>query len=224
MTHKIRYLACFYCLLLCLSAITAVAQAPIKPVKWTFWKEASGVKIYYRESAGSSIKEVKMTFDIFTTPTILVAALQDIEAYPKWVYRSTTSRVVNRYTPLEVDYYNYIDFPWPLADRDIAMHSTIAQDPHTRIITSTSVCQSALVPRVADVVRISEMQSRWVFTPVAKGKMSSEHTFRSNPGGNIPAWMVNLALDEGPLRTIEGLRKLLRQQKYHNVAVAGIID
>ena len=87
-----------------------------------------------------------------------------------------------------------------------------------------SVCKPTLVPRLAEVVRISDMQSRWVFTPVGKGKMYSEYTFRANPGGNVPAWMVNLALDEGPLRTIEGLRKMLRQPQYHNVSVAGIID
>ena len=191
---------------------------------WTFWKEAQNVKIYYRESPDGGVKEVKMITDFDATPSAVVALVEDFDNYQNWVYRSTQSRLVKRYTPLEVDYYNYIDFPWPLADRDIAVHSKITQDPKTKILTSISTCNAAAVPKTTDVVRISLFNSKWVFTPITTGKLHSEYQFRSHPGGNIPSWMVNLALDEGPLNTIAGMRRTLKLPKYKNAKVADIVD
>jgi hypothetical protein len=39
----------------------------------------------------------------------------------------------------------------------------------------------------------------------------------SEPGGNIPDWLVNLAIDEGPIQTIKAFLSLLDAAKYHYV-------
>ncbi|MEY4927217.1 MAG: hypothetical protein RI894_1653 [Bacteroidota bacterium] len=191
---------------------------------WTFWKEAQNVKIYYRESPDGGVKEVKMITDFETTPSAIVALVEDFDGYKTWVYKSTQSRLVKRYNSFEVDYYNYIDFPWPLTDRDVAVHSKISQDPKTKALTSISTCNPTAVPKVKDAVRISLFNSKWVFTQAGAGKLHSEYQFRSHPGGNIPSWMVNLALDEGPLNTIAGMRRALKQVKYKNAQIEGIVD
>ncbi len=214
-----------------LNATNAPKHSPCLPqtafageTPWTFWKEAQNVKIYYRESPDGGVKEVRMLTDFETTPSAICALVEDFDNYQHWVYKSTQSRLVKRYSPLEVDYYNYLDFPWPLSDRDIAVHSKISQDPKTKTLTSISTCSPKAVAAVKDAVRITLFNSKWVFTQAGAGKLHSEYQFRSHPGGSIPSWMVNLALDEGPLNTIAGMRRELKNPKYKNAKVEGIVD
>jgi hypothetical protein len=197
--------------------ITTFSFAQKPPAEWRFIKEVEGVKVYFRESEGSNIKEVKMQTTFNANLSSIVECLKDVDRYPKWVYKATFSKTVLKYNENDVVYYNYIDFPWPMQDRDIVVQSKITQDATTKVITSESFAKWDAEPFKKDVVRIQDFRSKWTLTPVALGKVKGEYVFRSNPGGNIPAWLVNLGLDEGPLRTLKGFKKLLSEDKYKNV-------
>lgn len=188
---------------------------------WRFWKDTGGVRIYYLELPHSNLKSVKMKTIFDAKLSTIVEALKDVDAYPTWVYKATYSKTLFTYNANDVVYYNYIDFPWPLQDRDIAVQSKISQDPNTKIVTSVSHAKWDAAPFKKDVVRIQEFNSIWTFTPLSNGTVDGEYVFRSNPGGVIPTWLVNFGLDEGPLKTISAFKQLLREEKYKN-AVNGI--
>lgn len=183
---------------------------------WKFIKETEGIKVYFRESEGGGIKEVKMITLFDAKLSSVIECLKDVEAYPKWVYKATYSTTLFRYSNNDVVYYNYIDFPWPMQDRDIAVQSIITQDPTTRIITSRSFAKWDAKPMQKDIIRIQDFKSTWTLKPNSSGKVEGEYVFRSNPGGSIPTWAVNLGLDEGPLKTLKGLKKLIKEPKYQN--------
>jgi hypothetical protein len=185
--------------------------------QWRFIKETEGVKVYYRESGTNNIKEVKMVTTFDAKLSVIVECLKDVDSYPKWVYKANYSKTIIKYSEEDVIYYNYFDFPWPLQDRDVAIQSHISQDPTTRVVTSVSVSNWSKEPLQKDVVRIQEFDSKWIFTPQTDGKVHGEYTFKSNPGGAIPASFVNLGLSEGPLRTLKGFKQLLRTDKYKNI-------
>ena len=188
---------------------------------WRFWKDTGGVHIYYMEIPNSNLKSVKMKTIFDASLSSIVEALKDVNEYPKWVYKATYSKTLFTYSPNDVVYYNYIDFPWPLQDRDIAVQSKITQDFNTKIVRSVSFAKWDAAPFKKDVVRIQEFNSVWTFTPLPNGKVDGEYVFRSNPGGVIPTWLVNFGLDEGPLKTISAFKEMLKQEKYKN-AVNGI--
>ncbi|MFZ4543253.1 MAG: START domain-containing protein [Saprospiraceae bacterium] len=185
-------------------------------VDWRFWKDNGGVRIYYAELPNSDIKSVKMKTTFDANLSTIVETLKDVDAYPKWVYKATYSKTVFEYNENDVIYYNYIDFPWPLQDRDIVVQSRVSQDFNTKIVTSVSFAKWDAVPIKKDVVRIQEFNAQWTFTPLANGKVDGEYVFRSNPGGAIPGWLVNFGLDEGPLKTISSLKAMLKEEKYIN--------
>lgn len=205
------------------------AAATADDNEWKFWKSQNGVNVYYRDSEGSNIKEVKMTTIFYNKLSTIVEALKDVQSYPKWVYKATGSYTVLKYNENDVVYYNYFDFPWPLQDRDVVIQSRISQDPNSLIVTSNSFAKWEAVDIKKDVVRIQDFKSKWTFSldweAMKKGesKVYGEYVFRSNPGGNIPAWLINTSLDEGPLKTLKSFKNLLIQDKYKNVK-NGIID
>ena len=187
------------------------------PPEWRFIKETEGVKVYYREREDSNIKDVKMQTTFNANLSSIVECLKDVDSYPRWVYKAKYSWVVTRYNDNDVVYYNYVDFPWPMQDRDIVVQSRIHQDPTTRIVTSKSFSNWSVQPTKEDVVRIMEFNSTWTLKPIEAGKVYAEYIFSSNPGGSIPAKVVNLGLAEGPLKTIKGFKMLLQDAKYQNV-------
>jgi sterol desaturase/sphingolipid hydroxylase (fatty acid hydroxylase superfamily) len=179
---------------------------------WKFIKEKDGVKVFYRASVSGNINEVKITTTFETLSNPLITTLTDVNNYPKWVYGASDSRLVKQLAPLEMEYYNKIDFPWPLTDRDVVVHSKIERNPKTGVITSTSSARPKNLPLQDGYVRIKLFESRWLFTPKPNGIIEGEYTFTSDPSGNIPSWAVNLALDEGPVTTIINFKKILKQE------------
>jgi hypothetical protein len=126
------------------------------------------------------------------------------------------SRLLKRVSSTEMYYYSRIDFPWPLSDRDIIMHSKMVQDPVTKKVVSTSVAMPDYIPTVKDVVRIRTANTVWTVFPGVGGWLYSEYYIYSDPGGSLPAWLINMAIDVGPRETVKNIRNILRDPKYQN--------
>ncbi|MBK8922208.1 MAG: hypothetical protein IPM81_12020 [Saprospirales bacterium] len=48
------------------------------------------------------------------------------------------------------------------------------------------------------------------------------NTTYSDPGGNLPDWAINLAIDVGPRETIKRMREILKDPLYQNAKLAHI--
>ena len=187
---------------------------------WTLKNEKEGVKVYYRSTG--DVHEVKLATSIQTSFSSLVHLFSEVENFPKWGYKVVESRLLKRVSDTEIYYYSKLDFPWPLNDRDIIMHSVLIQDAATGIITAKSVAVPDYVPEVKDVVRMKTANTVWSLYPGEKGWRYIEYYIYSKPGGNIPDWLVNMAIDVGPRETIKSIKKILQQPAYREKRLAYI--
>ncbi|MBK8558132.1 MAG: hypothetical protein IPL65_21410 [Lewinellaceae bacterium] len=148
----------------------------------------------------------------------------EVEQYPDWGYKVVESRLIQKKSDTDLIYYTRFDFPWPLSDRDIVMHSTLIQDPVTKKVVSKSVAEPWHIAEVADVVRIKEARTQWSLYPNETGWLYLEYYIYSNPGGMLPSWLVNMAIDVGPLETIKAIRGKLADPTYQAVKLAHILE
>lgn len=190
---------------------------------WKFVKETNGIKVYFRSIENSHLNEVRIQTTFTCNLSDIVEALKDAKAYTQWVYRAAHSYTIKEFSDFEMEYYNKIDFPFPLDDRDIVIHSIIQQNPQTKVVTSISYAKPLVLPENKNMVRIKNFNSKWTFTP-KKNIIYGEYIFSSDPGGNITAWLVNLSLDEGPIKTIRGFKKQLLLDKYRNANSLNIVN
>ncbi|MEN0046012.1 MAG: START domain-containing protein [Bacteroidota bacterium] len=181
---------------------------------WQLKKDKKDIKVFYRDAANSYIKELKIETHLNASLSTIMAFLYDVDLYPEWVYSCSEAKLEEKITASEVYYYSVMDFPWPMWDRDFIVHSTIHQDPKTGVIVTNSVATTDYQAAREDMIRIEEMNIRWTLTPLKNGSVKVEYYLKSNPGGNIPAWAINLALDRGPIQSINNLKKMIRQEKY----------
>lgn len=189
---------------------------------WVFKNEKEGVKVYYRKT--SDVYELKLITSLKVSLSGLVTLLSEVDNYPKWGYKVAESKELKKVSEWELYYYSRLDFPWPLDDRDIVIHSKMVQDPVTKRITATSVADAGFLPAQKGVVRMTNAHTTWTIFPGQGGWVYVEYYIYSDPGGSLPDWLINMALDVGPRETIKNIRSFVQQEKYQNAKLAHLKD
>ncbi|MEO1261217.1 MAG: START domain-containing protein [Bacteroidota bacterium] len=187
---------------------------------WELKRDKGDIVVYVRESKDSDIKELKFETELEASLNSIAAILMDVEGFDDWVYSSVVSRTVKQISDTEVIYYNEIDFPWPLSNRDLVLHSRFWQDKETKAIHSQTFSAHDLLPEEKGLVRMTKADIHWIFTPIGNGKVNLVYTLSTDPGGSIPAWMINLAADQGPLLTMVKFKEEIEKEKYRNAKLA----
>lgn len=201
-----------------ISFILAISPLIITPeLPWSKSKSGGGVIVYTRTMAGSDINEIKATFELPCSINTAVACVTDIANYPKWIYATSESRVLKVTSPTEFSIYQRINTPWPLNDRDICGNYVMKQDPITLDVNITTHAEPKLVPTKAGVVRIQFNRTIWNIKPMAKNKLHCEYFITFDPGGTVPAWMINLFISEGPYSSLTKLIQEVKLSKYANI-------
>ncbi len=189
---------------------------------WVFKNEKEGVKVYYRKT--SEIHELKLVTSLKVSLSGLVTLLSEVENYPKWGYKVSESRELKKVSANETYYYSKLDFPWPLDDRDVVVRSSIVQDPVSRRVTATSISYPDYLPSNKGVIRMRNAKTTWTLVPGQGGWTYVEYFISSDPGGSLPDWLVNMAIDVGPRETIKNIRSFVRQEKYQTAKLAYLKD
>lgn len=187
---------------------------------WVLKNDKDAVKVYYRKT--SDIQELKLATSFKVPLSGIVHLFDDVDKYTAWGYKITESRLLKRVSPTEIYYYSRLDFPWPMSDRDVVLHTKLEQDPHTGAVRSVSVAVPDYIPAVKDVIRVRKANTKWTLIPGAGGWLYAEYYLYSDPGGSIPDWAINLALDMGPRETVKRMREILKDSYYQNTKLAHI--
>ncbi|MEO1628746.1 MAG: START domain-containing protein, partial [Bacteroidota bacterium] len=189
-----------------------------------FKKERDGIKVFTRDVANSNIKELRITLEVNATMSSIVALLADINKYQDWVYKCSLSKNLEKIDENRTYDYYIADFPWPISDRDLVAYSYITQDPITKVLESITEARPDYIPQTEGNVRVLKHLNRWRFTPIGPNLIAVEYTLQSDPAGSIPSWIVNMAIDQGPVQSMLRFRKMLRNHPYKDAKLAGILE
>jgi len=184
---------------------------------WKLIKNKDGIKAFTREVKESDVKQVRVTATIKTTLTALVAIVRDVGSHTKWIYRCKKATVLKRNNNTDTYYYNETEAPWPVADRDIITHAVIKQNKETKIVTITSTGVPNYIPEKKDIVRIKKLNAKWIFVPKPDGTIDVTSLLLIDLGGDLPSWLVNMAIADGPFETVYNMRKEVIKSKYQNI-------
>lgn len=202
-----KLFSCSLLLLFCCLSFIATAQNG-----WTEKSNKKGIQISTKKSKSSSFKQVRIITTINTNLGEMLSVLDDIENYPKWMFKC------NKGKKLKIKGKDYAwtdaDFPFPTSDRDIVTYTTITQDPNTKVVTYIAKGTPSVYPEQSGYVRIKYVKSQWILKPIGANKVQATYYLDSDPGGNIPTWMVNAFIDKGPYQSLVKLKKLLENGNY----------
>ncbi|MBX2874691.1 MAG: hypothetical protein KTR30_21390 [Saprospiraceae bacterium] len=198
-----------------LLALLIVINHPIfsqstKKQDWSLVKQDGETKVYTRSNKISKIKEVRIKTRMDVDFDHLLNLLTQVEDYDKWVFKSRNPAVLKEVGENEMYYFVESDFPFPLSDRDMIIHSKQSLDPVSKIYTSKSVAVPDYLPKKKKMVRMPMLESYWRVWPLEDGRVEIDYRAVADPGGKLPAWLINMAITQGPTKTMRNLEKLAK--------------
>lgn len=173
---------------------------------WKLAKDKDDILIYTKQINGMKIKEFKAYTTINTTVDNLLAVLQDVDNYDKWTVNVKNSALLKKISDDETYIYSEANIPWPFSKRDIINHINIywsqTRDTATLVIDGVP----DYLPEKKGIIRIPISKGAWHIHQVAEENVAIEYSYAADPGGSIPAWIVNLFIVDGPYKTLLRLK------------------
>lgn len=179
---------------------------------WKLKTDKDGIRTYSRKAEDSRINAIKVEAD-FTAPLSRLAfIIADVASYDDWVFNSSATRLLKQVSPSELYYYSEIKFPWPAANRDFVSHITILQDPQTKTVLINATNVAGWEPVKKNIVRINNSVGKWTIRPLGKETLNVVYELQADPGGGLPAWLINSFSSTGMVETFKNLRGLLNKK------------
>lgn len=190
-----------------LIAVTINAHAQLS---WKLAKEKNGIKVFLASVENSKFKSIRVQAVMEGSIAKLVNILCDVNKMPEWIYKNKTSYILKQITPTNFIYYNETVLPWPASNRDVVIHLIIYPDSLHHITRISAVSEPKFIDEKDGLVRVPYSKASWYVVETGN-KITIDYTFEVNPGGSLPAWLVNMMADKGPYESFEKLMVKLKQ-------------
>lgn len=191
---------------------------------WKLKENKDGIRIYTKAVENSNLKAIRVKVAVQATVSQLVAIILDINSAKDWVYSTKSATLLKQVSPSELYYYSEVALPWPITNRDFVAHLTTTQDARTKVVTIDGPVVHNYVPEKKDIVRVNNSYGKWVLTPLQNNMVAIDYTLETDPGGSIPAWLVNLFATKGPKETFIKLKAQLAKPAYKNAHLSFLKD
>lgn len=191
-----------FLMIITLLGMDCFAQIP-EAEDWNLVEEYPGMKVYTRMPEESKFKEVKMDFEVNASVGKIIEYISVASRFPKWVY--SCKKAYSLEIEGEDIYYILFDMPWPIEDRDIVQKSLTQIDSLSGIAQIYTRALESDLPKKKNVVRVVENNIYWRLYPLGENKTRILYYAIGNPGGRVPAWLVNMIVTVGPKNTIKQL-------------------
>ncbi|HMG68961.1 MAG TPA: hypothetical protein VK588_14790, partial [Chitinophagaceae bacterium] len=80
-----------------------------------------------------------------------------------------------------------------------------------RFLKITAVGIPKYLPEKDGKVRVPRSSITWYVTMPTSTSVTIVYTFEADPGGSMPAWLVNMFADKGPYESFKKLSELLKK-------------
>ncbi|MGC4021097.1 MAG: START domain-containing protein [Cyclobacteriaceae bacterium] len=176
----------------------------------TLRKNQDSIKVYTCNTDTSKFKSIKAEANVNTSLDKLEKFLLDFPNYKNWQFNTIESRSLKKIADTEFIYYTQIEAPWPVNDRDMVVRFILVRSNKQLIVTANS--ESNILENKKDIVRVPASRSKWTITEVSENRVSIKYEIQIDPGGNIPAWLVNWMCANAPYQSFKKLRELLEKK------------
>lgn len=197
-----------------LAFILFTTESAYAQSEWELKKSENGISVYTKDIPGSDFKEIKATSNFKTSLSGFVAVLTDISSHKKWIYQCKESKLVKTVSSSELYYYMETTVPWPASNRDGVIRFKFVQDSISKILTVSSKNVPDILPEISGIIRVPKFVASWTLTPKSDGSIDAEYKINVDPGGAVPAWIVNMFSVDGPYESFTNIKKLLPESKY----------
>ncbi|QQD19344.1 START domain-containing protein [Spongiibacter nanhainus] len=192
---------------------------------WRLEKDKDGVEVYMRDVEGSDYRAFRGVAIVPGELNQVMAVLDDTGNFSTWMHNCKQALLLEKRNLLDRVQYLQLDFPWPATDREMILRNQISQDIDSRVVTielsltapeALSPGAQERLPAAGDHQRVAGALGRYVLTPLSESETRVEYEMVLDPGGALPAGLVNSQLVDNPYETLRALRKQVQLPRYQH--------
>lgn len=195
-------------LILCASFLLAVGVRA-QEAAWELKSKDELMELYTRKPDGSRLVEVRIRMNLKARPKDLLAVLDDLATYPRWVYRCSSARRVG--ASKGYYYQSIVDLPFPFSDRDVVAQVQQRTDSRTGKTTRTVRATPDIIPGEKGMERIKTYEAVWEIQSVSDTHILIDYRCFTDTGGSLPSWIVNEVATSGPVKSMRRLAELVQK-------------
>lgn len=187
----------------------AATPSALVAQNWSLKKDQDSIQVYTAHAEGSKFKRIRADFTIRTNREKLFEKLLNADQYVEWQYNTLQSRVLEKISSREILYYNEVDAPWPVSNRDLVIRLKIEETPGDASFRIITYSESGVMAAKDGIIRVPSSRGEWKVSESSDGKLKVRFEMQIDPGGDVPAWLVNLTSALAPYQTFLNLKKML---------------
>ena len=187
---------------------------------WELVSNSDGVEAFTMKSNETGFNKVRVVSTFPASLETLVAVNTDAANLSDWMETFEQVDVLSK-----TNWHDYVlharyGFPFPYDDRESITHTTFHRS-NEQIVLSFKSVESEIAP-YKDTVRMPFVEGSWTFIPKSPTETEVIYETHVVPGGNSPAWLVNMVSVDVPVKTIHNLKNYLKTYQAAAVAITDI--
>ena len=200
-----------------LSSVIILALTPLKAQEqeWLLVCEADGVTVHKRIKEDTLFLEFKSTGVLRGEISEYLSVILDTEIMSDWAPQCIEAQNVESINDRETIIYVACNGVWPVADRDYVAKRTITTDPEKSTVrVNINFIENPDAPDIKSRVHIPYLQCCWIFKRISPLLTYVELRACVDPGGWIPAWLVNWGYRWVPYRYLKYLESKIVERSH----------
>ncbi len=184
--------------------VSLVMATPNRGGDWVLELDNGGIQIYTKQIEGSKYKQVKGVAQIDASLERVAQILTDYANYMTWANNVTESYIINSTNDSTDFVYTYQDSPWPVQNRYEVSRMVTKRTHETCVISFDS--EPNYLEKRNDAIEMKYRRGHWKLAKLPNGGCSIELFIDQNPGGHLPAWLLNSMIIDSPFKSLANLQ------------------
>jgi hypothetical protein len=203
-----------------IAALSAVIIFTLTPLKaedeeWRFVYEADGITVHKRIKEDIKFFEFKSTGVLRGEISDYLSVILDTEIMPDWAPQCLEAQNVESINDRETIIYVACNGVWPVADRDyVAKRTIISNSEKSTIRVNINLIENPGAPDIKSRVHIPYLQCCWILKRINPSHTHVELRACVDPGGWLPAWLVNWGCRWIPYRYLKDLESKIVERSH----------
>jgi hypothetical protein len=203
-----------------LISVPTVATSAAVNDGWKKVGEEEGIVGYSRSTTKSKVDEIKAIGVVDAPVAVVEAVIRDISSMPEYIFLCKEAFPINT-AEMKSDgdviyFYSLTDLPFPVWDRDAVARSVWTIDQKTgTIYCHTDGVKTSYQSRKG-VIRMPYLMVDCTLIPRGAGQTEVIYQVLGDPGGDLPSFVVNMLIKDYGIKSVAGLRKMVKKDKYKN--------
>lgn len=134
----------------------------------------------------------------------------DVDDYVNWMPDVKSAEVIEEISRNNFSYHMKLKVPFPFTNRDVVQQLIFTQSETELVIDLVN--KPDAIETSKNYVRMPRADGRWTIHQISEDKISINFQYLTDPGGGIPAWLVNSFLVKNPHLILLAIKQMMAEE------------